>query len=67
MHNEVVPLKVREIKRLVEKAGWVYSHTTGIHAHYHHPTLPGIVTIPGAGHKELPRGTEANIKKQAGL
>lgn len=55
------------MKRLVEKAGWVYSHTTGSHASYYHATLSGVVTIPGADHKELPKGTEANIKRQAGL
>jgi predicted RNA binding protein YcfA (HicA-like mRNA interferase family) len=60
-----VPLKVWEMKRLVEKAGWVYSHTTGSHAHYRHPTIIGIVTIPGADHVELAKGTEANIKRQA--
>ena len=55
------------MKRKVEKAGWVYSHTTGSHAHYRHPTLSAIVTVSGADHKELPKGTEANIKRQAGL
>lgn len=62
-----MPLKVWEMKRLVQKAGWVYSHTTGSHAQYHHPTLPGLVTIPGADHIELAKGTEANIKRQAGI
>jgi predicted RNA binding protein YcfA (HicA-like mRNA interferase family) len=60
-----VPLKVWEMKRKILNAGWVYSHTTGSHAHYYHPTIPGIVTVPGADHKELPKGTEANIKRQA--
>ncbi len=53
------------MKRKILNAGWVYSHTTGSHAHYYHPTIPGIVTVPGADHKELPKGTEANIKRQA--
>ena len=62
-----MPLKAGEMKRKVEKVGWVYSHTTGSHAHYRHPTIPGIVTIPGADHVELAKGTEANVKRQAGI
>ena len=67
MYNDDVPLRVWEMKRKVEKAGWVYSHTTGSHANYYHPTLSGVVTIPGADHVELAKGTQANIKRQAGL
>ena len=54
---------MREMVRLVESKGWVYSHTTGSHRHFRHPTPPGLVTIAGADHIELPKGTEANIKR----
>lgn len=60
-----MPLKVGEMKRKIMAAGWVYSHSSGSHVHYYHPTLPGIVPVPGADHKELPKGTEANIKRAA--
>lgn len=49
----------------IQKAGWVYSHTTESHRHFHHPTLPGIV--PCADHIELAKGAEADIERQAGV
>ena len=54
--------------RLVEKAGWVLDRHDGTsHRHFYHPTIPGILTIAGADHKELDRFAEKKIKKQAGL
>ena len=53
--------------QVIQKDGWVYSHTAGSHRHFYHPTKPGIVTVAGADHVELPKGTEANIKRQAGI
>ncbi|MCD8326294.1 MAG: type II toxin-antitoxin system HicA family toxin [Lachnospiraceae bacterium] len=46
--------------------GWVFEKQTGSHRHYKHPTKPGKVTIPFHS-KELPKGTENSIRKQAGL
>jgi len=52
--------------RLVEQDGWVLVRVTGSHHHYHHPTKPGIVTIIHPK-KDLKKGTEKSILKQAGL
>ena len=46
-------MQVREIKRIAVRKGWIYSHRTGNHTQYDHPTIQGLLTIPGADHKEL--------------
>nr|WP_330373001.1 type II toxin-antitoxin system HicA family toxin [Lacrimispora celerecrescens] len=46
--------------------GWVFKSQIGSHKHYSHPSKPGKVTIPFHG-KDLPKGTERSILKQAGL
>lgn len=52
---------------MIEKDGWMHVRTTGSHKHYHHPMKPGTVTIAGSGNDDIPRGTLANMLKQAGL
>ncbi|MEF2806136.1 MAG: type II toxin-antitoxin system HicA family toxin [Massilistercora timonensis] len=49
-----------------EDDGWVFKTQTGSHRHYIHPSKPGKVTIPFHS-KDLPKGTENSILKQAGL
>ena len=62
-----MPIKVRDLIRMVEKEGWQLVRTTGSHRHYRHPTKPGTITIPGHASDELAIGTERSILKQAGL
>jgi predicted RNA binding protein YcfA (HicA-like mRNA interferase family) len=38
----------------------------GSHHHFRHPTKPGTITVPHPK-KDLSRGTENSILKQAGL
>ena len=59
-----MPLRVREVKAMALKKGWVYSHTTGSHAHYYHPTIAGLLTIAGADHIELDKGAERKLRRQ---
>lgn len=59
-----MPLRVREMKRLALKKGWIHSHSTGSHAQYYHPTIPGVLTIAGADHKELDPFAEKSLKRQ---
>jgi predicted RNA binding protein YcfA (HicA-like mRNA interferase family) len=54
----------RDLIRRLEKAGWRHVRTTGSHFHFHHPELPGIVTVPHPK-KDLPKGTLNSILKQA--
>ena len=59
--------KVREAIRIVERDGWRLDRTNGSHRQYKHPVKPGTVTIAGHPGEDLPKGTWANILRQAGL
>ncbi|HEX5492969.1 MAG TPA: type II toxin-antitoxin system HicA family toxin [Mycobacteriales bacterium] len=62
-----VPLKVREIIKLIEADGWVQVRTTGSHRQFRHPTKPGTVTVAGKSGVDVPLGTERSIRRQAGI
>ena len=62
-----MPMKVREVIRLIEKHGWVEMRTNGSHRHFKHPDLPMVVTVAGNEGKELAPGTWNAILKKAGL
>ncbi|MBV9819064.1 MAG: type II toxin-antitoxin system HicA family toxin [Solirubrobacterales bacterium] len=51
----------------MEDDGWELARQRGSHRHYAHPTKPGRVTVAGHGNQDVPRGTAANILRQAGL
>lgn len=61
-----MPVKPAEMERIILKDGWIFKSQTGSHRHYVHPVKPGKVTIPFHS-KDLPKGTENAILKQAGL
>lgn len=61
-----MPKKPTEMEKIILADGWVFKDQTGSHRHYVHPTKKGKVTIPFHG-KDLPKGTENSILKQAGL
>ena len=62
-------MKVRDVVKAIEKAGWVLERTRGDHRQYHHPGRPeaGTVTVPGHPGDDLPVGTLNSILKKAGL
>lgn len=61
-------MKVKEIIKLIEKDGWYLVAQKGSHRQYKHKTKPGRVTVPDHGqNKDLAKGTENSILKQAGL
>jgi predicted RNA binding protein YcfA (HicA-like mRNA interferase family) len=60
-------VKFREIIKLIEQDGWELTRQRGSHRQYTHPTKPGKVTIAGHPGKDVPKGTAANILRQAGL
>jgi predicted RNA binding protein YcfA (HicA-like mRNA interferase family) len=60
-------VKFREIIRMIEDDGWQLARQRGSHRQYAHPTKPGNVTIAGQPNKDVPKGTAANILRQAGL
>ncbi len=53
--------------RLLERDGWVRVASRGGHRQYKHPTKPGRVTVSGNLGEEMPKGTFASVKRQAGL
>jgi predicted RNA binding protein YcfA (HicA-like mRNA interferase family) len=62
-----MPIKVRDLIRMVEQDGWKLVRVTGSHRHYRHPDKSGTVTIPGHPSDVLAIGTEKSVLKQAGL
>ena len=61
-----MPIKPKEMEKIILADGWMFKSQEGSHKHYIHPTKLGKVTIPFHG-KDLPKGTEISILKQAGL
>lgn len=60
-------MKVREVIRLLERDGWVPVVARGSHRQFKHPTKPGRVTVSGNLGDDMPKGTFASVKLQAGL
>jgi predicted RNA binding protein YcfA (HicA-like mRNA interferase family) len=60
-------VKVRDVIRLIEGDGWQKVVTEGSHRQYKHLTKPGRITISGHPGDEMPKGTLASVKRQAGL
>jgi predicted RNA binding protein YcfA (HicA-like mRNA interferase family) len=66
-HEHVMPVRVREVIRLLEKHGWVEMRFRGSHRHFKHPERASVITVPGNEGKELAPGTLNDILKKAGL
>jgi predicted RNA binding protein YcfA (HicA-like mRNA interferase family) len=62
-----MPLKVREVVRLLEQNGWVEMRSKGSHRHFKHTAHRFVITVPGQDGKELAPGTLNAILKMAGL
>lgn len=62
-----MPLKPREMEKIILADGWVFKEQNGSHRQYVHPTKEGKVTIPFHKGKKLDRRTELSIRRQAGL
>ncbi len=61
-----VRLNSKDIIKMIEADGWQLIRAKGSHHHFKHPVKKGLVTIPHPK-RTLPKGTVANILKQAGL
>ena len=62
-----MPLKPREMEKLILADGWIFKSQQGSHRNYIHPVKPGKVTIPFHLVRDLTKKTENSIKRQAGL
>ena len=60
-------MKVKEVIKVLEDAGWYLARTKGSHRQFKHPTKPGTVTVSGKPSVDVPPGTLNSILKQAGL
>jgi len=61
-----MPIKPKEMEKIIFADGWIFKSQEGSHKHYIHPIKPGKVTIPFHC-KDIPKGTEHAILKQAGI
>jgi len=60
------PVKVRELIREVEQAGWRQARQKGSHRQFSHSERPGVITVSGNLGKDVPLGLLRAILKQAG-
>jgi len=60
-------VKFREVIRELEDDGWRLIAQRGSHRQYEHPSKQGKVTVAGKPNADVPKGTAANILRQAGL
>jgi len=56
-----------EVQRRLKDAGWIIKGQKGSHVHMTHPSIPGKITLPKHGKKDLKPGTLKAIWKHAGL
>jgi len=56
----------RTLIKILEADGWTLVAVRGSHHQFKHPSKPGRVTVPHPK-KDLTKGTEVSILKQAGL
>ena len=53
--------------RMLQDDGWTLVVTRGSHRQFKRPTKPGRVTVSGQLGDDMPKGTLASVKRQAGL
>ena len=56
----------KDVIKKIESEGWQLVRAKGSHHHFKHPERTGLVTVPHPK-ADLPKGTVANIFKQAGI
>lgn len=57
-----MPLKPREMEKIILEDGWMFKNQVGGHRQYTHPIKPGKVTIPFHSGKDLNK----NVKTPSG-
>jgi predicted RNA binding protein YcfA (HicA-like mRNA interferase family)/predicted RNase H-like HicB family nuclease len=60
-------VKVRDLIRRLETAGWTLKRISGGHRQYRHPDKGMVVTVSGHPGKDVPVGTLRAILRSAGL
>jgi predicted RNA binding protein YcfA (HicA-like mRNA interferase family) len=62
-----MPIKVKELLKILREDGWYLVRQKGSHRQFHHPIKTGTVTIAGKANVELPPATLQSVLKQAQL
>ena len=58
----------KDFCRVLEKHGWVLKRKTkGSHFIYTRPNDPATISVPVHGNKDLKKGLQADLMRQAGL
>ena len=52
---------------MLQAEGWMLVSTAGSHRQFKHQTKSGRVTVSGALGDDMPKGTFASVRRQAGL
>jgi len=60
-------MKCSELLRILLKDGWMVVSTKGSHLKMKHQTKPGLIIFPDHGSKEMGKGLEKKIRKDARL
>jgi len=60
-------MKCSELLRLLLKDGWMIVSSKGSHLKLKHPTKQGVIIFPDHGPKEMGKGLEKKLRKNAGL
>ena len=59
------PLTGKEMSKLLKKNGWVKERQKGSHHHFYKDGI--LITVPVHANKDLSKGIEQKILKDAGL
>lgn len=62
-----IGVKIRDVIKALEQAGWVLVATRGSHRQFKHPLRPGRVTVAGRPSDDLAPGTLKSIARQSGM
>lgn len=62
-----MPIKFRELIKVLESDGWYIVNQKGSHRQFKHQNKKGRVTVAGHPGDDVPPGTLSNILRQAGL
>ncbi|MDG1260313.1 MAG: type II toxin-antitoxin system HicA family toxin [Flavobacteriales bacterium] len=60
-------MKCSEALRLLRKDGWEIVSQKGSHLKLKHPSKDGVLIFPNHGSRELGKGLQRKLFKQAGL
>jgi mRNA interferase HicA len=60
-------MKYSELLRMLQRAGWIIKGQRGSHLKLIHRDYKEFIIFPNHGTKEIGKGLEKKIRKQAGL